>query len=89
MKRLIGLCIIAALLPLATFAGQGKTEKDEKIEIRITTDKNGKVEISGLNNKSLKKLEKDINTALKDVTIKVDDGKEKHEIHFKAELKLD
>ena len=82
------LILIIALLPLATFAGG--TEKDKKgINIRITTDKNGQVEITGLKDKDLKKLAKEINSALKNVTIKVDDGKEKHEIHFKAELKID
>ncbi len=90
MKKI--LIFLIALLPLAAFAGKGdKDKKDEKIDIRINTDKNGKVVISGLKGKDLKRLEKDINNALKDVEINVtdDNGKEKHTIHFKAELNIE
>lgn len=85
MKKL--LIILIALLPLATFAGNGN--KDEKVNIKIQTDKNGKIVVSGLKGKELKKLEKKINTALKDVTLNVNDGKEKHTIHFKAEINIE
>jgi hypothetical protein len=91
MKKV--LIISIALLPLALFAGNAEKEKNKKgIDIRISSDKDGKLqkfEITGLDGNEMKQLEKDINEALKDVSIKIDDGKEKHEIHFKAELKID
>ena len=86
MKNL--LIILIALLPLGAFAGNDD-KKDEKINIRINTDKNGKVVIGGLKGKDLKKLEKEINKALKNVEINVSDGKENHTIHFKAELNIE
>jgi len=85
MKKI--LVILIALLPLATFAGNGG--KDEKVDIHINTDKNGKIVVTGLKGKDLKKLEKNINEALKDVTINIGDGKDKHTIHFKAELNIE
>ena len=85
MKKLI--IILAFLLPLAGVAGNGS--KDEKLDIHISTNKNGKIVVSGLKGKELKKLENDINAALKDVTINVTDGKEKHTIHFKAEINIE
>jgi hypothetical protein len=86
MKKI--LILLIALLPLAAFAGNDD-KKDEKINIHINTDKNGKVVISGLKGKDLKKLEKEINKALKDVNITVNDGKQDHTIHFKAELNIE
>ena len=87
MKKI--LIILIALLPLAAFAG-GDDKKDEKINIHINTDKNGRVLITGLKGKDLKKLEKEINKALKDVEINItDDGDKNHTIHFKAELNID
>ena len=88
MKKI--LIILIALLPLASFAGNDD-KKDEKINIHINTDKNGKVVITGLKDKDLKKLEREINKALKDVEINVTDGddKKKHTIHFKAELNIE
>jgi len=83
MKKLIILLIAA--LPLTAFAGKGDKEK---IDVRITTDKAGKVHVSCLN-KNLKPLEKEINEALKDVTVNINDKKEKHQIHFKAELNIE
>jgi hypothetical protein len=85
--------ILIFILPAMAHAGTGNKpggneKKSEKIDIRISTDKNGKVEITGLDNKELVKLEKEINKALKNVTIKIDDGKEKHEVHFEAEIKI-
>jgi hypothetical protein len=86
MKKL--LIPIIALLPLLSFAGNGDGDKKTKqIDIRITTDRNGKVKVKSVN-KNLQGLEKDLNEALENVTVKID-GKEKHEIHFKAELKID
>ncbi len=85
MKKLI--IILAFLLPLATFAGNGG--KDEKQSIQINTDKDGKIVVTGLKGKDLKKLEKDVNSLLKDVTINVTDGKEKCTIHFKAEINIE
>ena len=81
------LILLIALLPLSTFAGVGERNK-KKIDIHIVLDKKGKVEVSGLPN-DMKDLENDINKALKDVTIKVDDGNKKHDIHFKADIKID
>jgi len=88
MKKI--LIILIALLPLATFAGNGD-EKNDKVNIHINIDKNKGVSITGLKDKDLKKLEKDINKALKNVEINItdEDGKEKHTIHFKAELNIE
>ena len=88
MKTL--LIILIALLPLATFAGNGD-KKNDNLNININIDKNNKVCITGLKGKDLKKLEKEINNALKHVEINVtdDQGKEKHTIHFKAELNIE
>jgi ribosomal protein S3 len=85
MKNL--LIILSFLLPLAAFAGGGS--KNEKIDIQINTDKKGKVTITGLKGKDLKKLEKKINEALKDVTINFDDGKENHVVHLKADINIE
>ena len=88
MKTL--LIILIALLPLALLAGNGD-EKNDKVNIHINIDKNKGVSITGLKDKDLKKLEKDINKALKNVEINITDGdgKEKHTIHFKAELNIE
>ena len=86
MKKI--LLILLALMPFACFAGNDD-KKDEKIDIHINTDKNGKIIISGLKGKDLKKLEKKVNNALKDVEINIGDGNEKHTIHFKAELNIE
>lgn len=80
------LILFMALFPLSTFAGNGDKQKNKKIDIHITLDKKGQVEITGLNG-DLKELQDEINKALEDVTIKLDDGKKKHDIHIKAELK--
>ena len=82
------LIILIALLPLAALAG-GDNKKDERIDIHINAGKDGNVVITGLKPKDLKKLQKEINKALKDVEIDVTDGKEKHTIHFKAELNIE
>ena len=87
MKKL--LIILIALLPLATFAGNGDDKKDQKIDIHISTGKDGKIVVTGLKGKDLEKLQKNINEALKDIDITISDGKEKHTIHFKAELNID
>lgn len=78
--------LLITLLPLSTFAANGDKEKAKKIDIHITLDKKGQVEISGLNG-DLKELQDEINKALQDVNIKVDHGKKKHDIHIKAEIK--
>ena len=85
MKTKIFIPLIA-LLPLSTFAGNGDKEKNKKINIHITLDKKGQLEITGLSG-DLKELQDEINKALEDVTIKLDDGKKKHDIHIKAEIK--
>ncbi len=84
MKSKIALLLIV-LLPALTFAGQG--DKDKKnIKVNITVDKKGSVEVSGLNG-DLKKLQDDLNKLLENVTIKIDDGKKKHEVQIKAQIK--
>ena len=80
------LILFMALFPLSTFAGNGDKQKNKKIDIHITLDKKGQVKITGLNG-NLKELQDEINKTLEDVTIKLDDGKKKHDIHIKAELK--
>ncbi len=85
MKTKIFILLIA-LLPLSTFAGNGDKEKNKKINIHITLDKKGQLEITGLSG-DLKELQDEINKALEDVTIQLDDGKKKHDIHIKAEIK--
>ena len=85
MKTKIFILLIA-LLPLSTFAGNGDKEKNKKISIHITLDKKGQLEITGLSG-DLKELQDEINKALEDVTIQLDDGKKKHDIHIKAEIK--
>ncbi len=80
------LVLLIALLPLSSFAGNGDKEKTKKIDIHITLDKKGQVEINGLNGE-LKELQDEINKALEDVTINVDGAKKKHDIHIKAEIK--
>lgn len=89
MKKLIILLIAA--LPLAVLAGGGDKDngKTEKININIHTNKNGGIEITGLNDKDLKELQTKINSALKDVNVTIGDGKEKHKLHFKAQLNID
>lgn len=85
MKKQIFFLAIA-LLPLFGFAGNGEKEKTKKIDVRITVDKKGTVEVSGLNG-DLKELQDEINKALENVTVKVDDGKKKHEVQIKATIK--
>ena len=80
------LILLIALLPLSTFAANGDKEKTKKFDIHITLDKKGQVEINGLNGE-LKELQDEINKALENVTINVNDGKKKHDIHIKAEIK--
>jgi hypothetical protein len=77
------LILLIALLPIATFAGAGD-KKEKKLDVHITLDKKGKVEVNLP--VEMKELETDINNALKDVTVKVDDGK-KHDVHIKVKVK--
>ncbi len=82
-KKIIILLI--AFIPLFTFANKDEKEKI-KLDVKITLNKNGKVEVSGLKG-DLKELEKEINTALENVTVQLDGNKKKHEVHIKAEIK--
>lgn len=82
-KKIIILLI--AFIPLFTFANKDDKEKI-KLDVIITLNKNGKVEVSGLKG-DLKELEKEINTALENVTVQLDGNKKKHEVHIKAEIK--
>lgn len=89
MKRVI--IILIAALPLLAIAGNPKQEKqDNKVDIKITTKAgdSSQLEIK-VDGKDLKKLEEELNKALKNVSIKIDDGTSKHEIHFKAEIKTE
>ncbi len=54
MKKI--LVILVALMPLATFAGNNDKNND-KIDIHINTGKNGKIVVSGLKGKDIKKLQ--------------------------------
>jgi hypothetical protein len=91
MKKMLLLFIVLA--PAWTFAGNGgdkKTGKNHKeINIRIQSGKDGSIEITGLDKSDMKDLERDLNKALKHITVKFDDGKEKHELHFNADIKID
>jgi len=82
-KKIIILLI--AFIPLFTFANKDEKEKI-KLDVKISLNKNGKVEVSGLKG-DLKELEKEINTALENVTVQLDGNKKKHEVHIKAEIK--
>ena len=82
-KKIIILLI--AFIPLFTFANKNDKEKI-KLDVKVTLNKNGKVEVSGLKG-DLKELEKEINTALENVTVQLDGNKKKHEVHIKAEIK--
>jgi biopolymer transport protein ExbD len=78
--------LLIALLPLATFAGNGGKNKNKKeLHVNITIDKKGKVAINGLDG-DLKDLQTDLNKALENVTLKIDDGKRKREIHINATI---
>ena len=87
MKKI--LLVLIALVPLATFAGNGDGKKEQKVDIQINSGKHGKIVVTGLKGKDLETLQKNINEALKDIDINISDGKEKHTIHFKAELNID
>ncbi|MFN8322198.1 MAG: hypothetical protein U0T74_06020 [Chitinophagales bacterium] len=77
--------LLIAFIPLFTFANKNDKEKI-KLDVKVTLNKNGKVEVSGLKG-DLKELEKEINTALENVTVQLDGNKKKHEVHIKAEIK--
>lgn len=77
------LILLIALLPVATFAGNGDKNK-KKVDIHITLDKNGKATIDLPAN--MKDLEKDLNKALKDVTFNITDGKEKKEVNVNLQI---
>ncbi len=77
------LILLIALLPVATFAGNGDKNK-KKIDVHITLDKTGKATIDLPAN--MKDLEKDLNKALKDVTFNVTDGKEKKEVNVNLQI---
>ena len=89
MKKLY--ILIIAALPLAALAGPGDREhkKPENVNINIHTDKNGAIEITGLNDKELKELQTELNKALKNVNFTINNGNEKYEVHLDAEVKID
>lgn len=77
------LILLIALLPVATFAGNGDKSK-KKVDIHITLDKNGKATIDLPAN--MKELENDLNKALKDVTFNITDGKQKKEVNVNLQI---
>ncbi|MBP6732881.1 MAG: hypothetical protein KA149_12520 [Chitinophagales bacterium] len=81
MKTLI---LLMALLPVAAFAGNND-KKSKDVNVTINLSKKGQVEIKGMDG-DLKELQDEINQALKNVTIKVDGGKQKHSIQIKAQI---
>jgi len=86
MKQII-IITLTALLPLFGFAGNdGKKTEKKEIDVHIKLDKKGNVEVSGLNG-DLKELQDEINKALENVTVDIDGGKKKHDIHIKATIK--
>lgn len=89
MKKLIILLIAA--LPLAAIAGNG--DKDNKKAkgntVTIHTNKNGGIEITGLSDRELRKLQAELNKALKNVNITIANGKETYQVHLQAEVKID
>ncbi len=84
MKQILAITMIA-LLPIIGFAGNGEKKK-EKMDVKITLDKKGKVEVSGLTG-GLKELQDEINNALKDVKVEIKGNHQKRELHIKAEIK--
>lgn len=86
MKQIITIALIA-LLPVISFAGNGE-KKTEKIDVKVTLDKKGKVEVSGLTG-DLKELQEDINEALKDVNVQINGNHKKRELHIKATIKTE
>lgn len=84
MKQILTIIMIA-LLPIVSFAGNGEKKK-EKINVKITLDKKGKVEVSGLTG-DLKELQDEINNVLKDVNVEINGNHKKRELHIKAEIK--
>jgi hypothetical protein len=77
------LILLIALLPVATFAGNGDKNK-KKVNINVTVDKNGKATIDLPTN--MKDLENDLNKALKDVTFNITDGKQKKEVNVNLQI---
>lgn len=77
------LILLIALLPVATFAGNGDKNK-KKVNINVTVDKNGKATIDLPAN--MKDLENDLNKALKDVTFNITDGKQKKEVNVNLQI---
>ncbi len=77
------LILLIALLPVATFAGNGDKNK-KKVNINVTVDKNGKATIDLPAN--MKDLENDLNKALKDVTFNITDGKQKKEMNVNLQI---
>ena len=75
---------LIALLPFGAIAGNGEKKK-EKIDVRITLDKKGKVEVSGLSG-DLKELQDDINEAMKNVNVKINGNKKDREVHIRVEI---
>lgn len=87
MKKLLLLFI--AFMPFIPVFAENDGKGDAKIEINIQADKDGNIQITGLSRKELKKIEKEVNDALKDVSITINDGKQKKNVHLKAEIKID
>jgi len=88
MKKLI--ILLLAISPLVMLAGNGSNQAKNKVDIKITSNNHDGADVEiKVDGKDLKKLEDELNKALKNVSIKIDDGTKKHEIHFKAEIKTE
>lgn len=77
------LILLIALLPVATFAGNGDKNKN-KVQVNITVDKTGKAKIELP--ADMQQLQTDLNNALKDVTINITDGKERKEVNVNLQI---
>ena len=86
MKQIIVIAF-SAFLPAVIFAGNGEKQKKE-IDMKITLDKQGKIEVSGLTG-DLKELQHEINEALKDVNVEINGNHKKREVHIKASIKTE
>lgn len=82
MKTKIFILLIA-LLPVAAIAGNGDKNK-KKVNIHVTLDKNGKATIDLPPN--MKELENDLNKALKDVKINIDEDGKKKELNINLQI---
>ncbi|HLP21497.1 MAG TPA: hypothetical protein VK174_14390 [Chitinophagales bacterium] len=82
MKTKIFILLIA-LLPVTAFAGNGDKNK-KKVNIHVKLDKNGKATIDLP--PGMKDLENDLNKALKDITINMEEDGKKKEVNVNLQI---